>query len=586
MKNLELYIQKYLMSLANKGYALGTQENYRVHLFSFAKWLRGKKINSDTISYYRLYLTSSKITKVTQNKYLITLRSFFSFMDREGHPIFSKEKIELAKVPERQINFLTSSQVKRMLNKVKMVKINKRLKFERAKERAILELLFSCGLRVSELCNLDRERVNIKRGEFTIIGKGGKGRLVFLSEEAKFWLKKYLRLRQDKHPALFVNSLRRRKKNNRLKSWIVQKVVDKYARKAYIPMKVTPHMLRHCLHKDSRIVLNRDLISAEELFLKKKTSVVSLNFQNNKFADGKITRYFSHKANSLLQIWASGREIICSPKHTFFTISQKGISPVEAKKLKVGMYIAGIKKINTVGKKYFPDNLWRLIGYIIGDATLSEARHGIIISEKRKDYIDFYEKLIKKTLNINPTITKSKNTRSYSLNIYNVKFLKQMRKLGITQKQPDRRVPQSLFKATNKEIASFLAGYYDAEGNSGTIQMFSSSKELLKDIQILFLRLGIDSFLYQRERIVKLPQGHKIKNSIFVLYICQKLSQTFFKKHIKTLKTGIFIKNISVYEKLPYDKLPIQPLINSLYKEFIPHNKGFVNFLGKKYGIL
>ncbi len=247
---LNLHIQKFIATLDNKGYSQCTQRNYRLRLTVFAKWLRGKKITKDSIDYFRFNLSTKGLSKSSVNTYFIAIRSFLTFMEKQNKPIFSKDRVELAKVPDRQINFLTSSQVRKMLNIIKPVKQNKKLKLIRARDRAILELLFSCGLRVSELCNLKREQINLNREEFTIIGKGGRSRLVFLSDTARFWLKKYLKLRQDKYTPLFITPKKGKVRGHQIDMARVNKIVDKYARKAEIPMKVTCHVLRHAFASD------------------------------------------------------------------------------------------------------------------------------------------------------------------------------------------------------------------------------------------------------------------------------------------------------------------------------------------------
>lgn len=157
-------------------------------------------------------------------------------------------------------------------------------------------------------------------------------------------------------------------------------------------------------------------------------------------------------------------------------------------------------------------------------------------------------------------------------------FLRRLRKIGIIQNSNKRRVPPLLYTASQKEIRAFLAGFYDAEGDSGTIRLFSSSKDLLKDVQFLFLKLNIDSFLYERNRKVKLPQGHFIQNKIYTLHILQKPSQILFKKIIPTLKSKTSVKNNFVDSKLP-----TQPLMKHIYGDILKKAEGLNEYLGKKY---
>ena len=145
-----------------------------------------------------------------------------------------------------------------------------------------------------------------------------------------------------------------------------------------------------------------------------------------------------------------------------------------------------------------------------------------------------------------------------------------MRKIGITEKSPLRRVPKTLFSQNKENIRHFLAGYYDAEGNEGSsIRFFSTSKMLLKDVQMLLLTLGIDSHLYTRLRKVKLPKGRIIDNVIYILQILHKPDQELFKKTIPTLKK---ITPVDVFEG---DKVPVREMLKDIYFSL---NKKWHNF--------
>jgi len=312
----------------------------------------------------------------------------------------------------------------------------------------------------------------------------------------------------------------------------------------------------------------------------KEVSVLSFDFAKDKIVRGKIVRHFSHKSTSLVQIWASGREIVCSPAHTLFTVSGSGITPIRADELKPGMFVAGVKSVRYRGHRIHPPAFWRLVGYIIGDGTLSEARRGIIINEKDKRLADFYVRLVKKVTGRAPTITRFQDRRSFGINIYNVDFLKKLRELGITQKSPKRRLPLSLLKATTQEIGACIAGLYDAEGNDGTtIRIFSASKDLLKDVQLVLLRLEIDSSINERFRSVKLPQGRTIEHTMYVLHVLQKPSQERFKKLIPTLKhTNILPRNVDW-------KLPTQPIFQRHYRTARQTNAGLGTEGARRYKV-
>ncbi|MDP3143257.1 MAG: tyrosine-type recombinase/integrase [Candidatus Omnitrophota bacterium] len=172
----------------------------------------------------------------------------------------SADKIELGKQSERQVVFLENNELEQLLN------APDEFSFKALRDRAILELLFSTGLRVSELCALNRDSINLKSGEFAVRGKGDKVRLVFLSETAKTALKNYLEKRRDVDEALFVRNIKNPAKldNLRLTSRSVERLVQYYAAKAGLSKKVTPHTLRHSFATD--LLMNgADIRSVQEL---------------------------------------------------------------------------------------------------------------------------------------------------------------------------------------------------------------------------------------------------------------------------------------------------------------------------------
>ncbi len=558
-----------------------TLRNYNHYLRRFADFCepRGvtkpEDIDFELVRQYRLHINrltdkaGKNLKQITQNYHIIALRAFLKYLAKRDISTLPAEKIDLAKTPSRMVEFLDSDELQRLFDAAK----EEKEEILRLRDTAILLTLFATGLRVSELCSLKRDQINFKRNEFTVRGKGDKLRLIFLSDEAGKALQAYLKKRDDNSKFMFIahkqvglgNSAEKEmqsfgKDAQGLTARTVQRIIKKYAMLAGIMKKITPHTLRHCLEKNTRITLNSGVLSAEQLYNQNWKTVVSLNFSNNKTIKGKITRSHSHEENELLQIWASGRELLCTPHHSLFTFSAKGITEVNAGQIKPGMFLAGIKKISYKGNQQFDSRLWRLIGYILGDGLLSDARRGIIITEKDKKFVDWYAELIKQVTGRAPTITRLKYSKSYCLNIYNVAFLQKMQKLGLQKKSPERRVPQQLFSATEQEITAFLAGFYDAEGNKGLIRIFSVSKELIKDIQILFLRIGIDSNLAKRQRKVKLPQGKIIKNTIYTLHVLQQPSQLLFKKFIPTLKNKtIILPNFVDW------KLPSQTIIQQIY---------------------
>lgn len=233
-----------------------TLENYRrylVHFAQFAKVKHPSEITAELARRYRIALHratdahGARLKVITQMYYLIALRSFLKFLHKRDIPTLAPEKIELGKVREREIDFLEPEEMDRLLAAPEGDAISE------MRDRAILETLFSTGLRVSELCALNRSNINIDKGEFGVMGKGGKLRIVFLSDRAKDALKKYLDKRDDIDDALFVahqTGARKTKNAARLTSRSVQRMIKKCAAKAGIVKKVTPHQLRHFFATD------------------------------------------------------------------------------------------------------------------------------------------------------------------------------------------------------------------------------------------------------------------------------------------------------------------------------------------------
>ncbi|HNW71367.1 MAG TPA: tyrosine-type recombinase/integrase [Candidatus Paceibacterota bacterium] len=241
-----------------KGSSLKTVENYERYLnrfLEFGKITKPKDITDSVVREFRLFLnrqasgnnraTGETLKKKTQNYYLIGLRIFLKYLAKHKIESLPAERIELAKVPERSLDLIDPDELNRLLvapdgNSIKSLR-----------DRAILYLLFSTGLRVSELCSLTRD-INFSSGEFSIRGKGGKVRVVFISDEAKKTISDYLKERKDMDDALFVKVGDEKSKNEKegLSRRSIERIVKHYAIKAGISKKVTPHVIRHCFATD------------------------------------------------------------------------------------------------------------------------------------------------------------------------------------------------------------------------------------------------------------------------------------------------------------------------------------------------
>ncbi|MFH1714278.1 MAG: tyrosine-type recombinase/integrase [Candidatus Nealsonbacteria bacterium] len=260
-----------------KGLADKTQENYKRYLDKFVLWLQSirkhdllpHELTSEHIWAYRLYLSrfqsqnGHSLKKVTQNYYLIALRAFLGYFVAKDVLSIPPEKIALPKDAraEKTVKFLNLDQIEKLLTAPKTTEK------DGLRDRAILESLFSTGLRIAELVALNKEQFsNIKDKkdfEIGIIGKGSHPRTVYFSERAINWIKKYLEARKDKEKALFTNYRSRSDADTRLTSRSIERIVKKYAILAGVPIFTSPHTLRHSYATD---LLNQgvDLRSIQE----------------------------------------------------------------------------------------------------------------------------------------------------------------------------------------------------------------------------------------------------------------------------------------------------------------------------------
>lgn len=231
-------------------------DHYLTRLLDFAgDDITVSDITPELIRKWRLWLnrlgtnTSDELQKTTQNYHLIALRSFLKFCAKRDIPTLAPEKIELAHTVRNQVTFLNEQELVRLFAQPDLSKL------AGLRDRAILELLFSSGLRVSELVGLDRDHINLKRREFMVRGKGQKDRPIFISPEAAKWIDHYVQKREDNTRPLFVRYSGRRQVDlsgnyHRLTARSVQRLVARYALLAGITKHVSPHTLRHSFATD------------------------------------------------------------------------------------------------------------------------------------------------------------------------------------------------------------------------------------------------------------------------------------------------------------------------------------------------
>lgn len=231
-----------------------TVENYDRYLKRFLSWAKISspvQISNDVVRNYRLYLNrlTPPLKKITQAYHLIALRNFLKYLAKRDVKTLTADKIELGKNGDRHIDFMENEEIERLLDSANGNNI------KNLRDRALMELLFSTGLRVSELCSLNKESVNLKRGEFAVRGKGDKIRVVFLSEPARRSLENYLGQRKDIDEALFVRNskiqnISSKNEDLRLTPRSIQRIVKHYATKAGLVKNIHPHTLRHSFATD------------------------------------------------------------------------------------------------------------------------------------------------------------------------------------------------------------------------------------------------------------------------------------------------------------------------------------------------
>lgn len=244
-------IEEFLEHLEiEKGRSRRTIDNYARYLKRFEGFARVADpgdITDDLVRKYRLWLNRENLDRKTQNYHLIALRMFLKYLVRRDVRSLTAEKIELAKTPAREIDLIDEDDMELLLQAPAGDSL------QGLRDKALLEMLFSTGLRVSELCGLDQDSVNLNKDEFSIRGKGGKIRVVFVADTAKAALKAYLTKRGDVNSALFV-SVPKGKNTvsdpSRLTPRSVQRIIKHYAVKVGISKKVTPHTLRHLFATD------------------------------------------------------------------------------------------------------------------------------------------------------------------------------------------------------------------------------------------------------------------------------------------------------------------------------------------------
>lgn len=271
LSSLKLDFLEYLE--LERNVSQNTIENYNhylVRFLEFAGEIKPSDIDLPLIKKYRLHLsrwkdpqTGSPLKRKTQNYFMIALRAFLKYMIRMDISTLPPEKVELGEIEDSPLKVLENKDLEQLLDAPDQTKL------DGMRDRAILEALFSTGLRVSELAALNCDSINFERREFPIVGKGGKERIVFLSEEAAATVQKYLEMRHDEYKPLFIRFQGRQDpsddgENMRLTTRSIERIVEKYVKQVGLTIKATPHTLRHSFATDL-LVNGADIRSVQEM---------------------------------------------------------------------------------------------------------------------------------------------------------------------------------------------------------------------------------------------------------------------------------------------------------------------------------
>ncbi|MDO8573846.1 MAG: tyrosine-type recombinase/integrase [Candidatus Daviesbacteria bacterium] len=245
-------------------------DHYLKRFLDFSGNINPKDIDLNLVRKYRLYLSrwtdpklKRNLKRNTQNYFMIALRAFLKYLAKSDIKTLSPEKVELGDADPRPLKVLDDASLKSLLGAPDLTEKSG------IRDRAILETLFSTGLRVSELASLNTDTINLQRKEFGIVGKGGKERVVFVSNSAASWLEKYLEVRKDTFKPLFIRFQGRVDLENggekmRLTPRSIERIVEKYVKRLGFSVKATPHTLRHSFATDL-LINGADIRSVQEM---------------------------------------------------------------------------------------------------------------------------------------------------------------------------------------------------------------------------------------------------------------------------------------------------------------------------------
>jgi len=476
----------------------------------------GLQPNLESLNLWLDELLKRGLSSSTLSVYTYDVLSYFELMMHD----IDERKLKLLKkrLPPRnvgEVDFLTDDEVARLIASTPS-----------PIRRLIYALCYAYARRLGEVLALTKKDVDLEKDTitFTIMKKRREEKATY---ELEPWIKEML---------LKYESILGKNRLFEITARAVEIGFKKDCSRAGIEARgrnLRPHILRHCLHPETRIAVPDGILPARLLFFR-HSPVLSFDLNSMRIVKGEVTGRECHLAGKLLSVWAGGRELVCTPNHRVFALTEEGIKEVQAGDLKVGDYIAGVRRIFVEGARRILDpQLWRLIGYYTGDGNFHA--NAITLHEKDEKIVNYYIDLCLK-LGFSTTKAREKARNSYRLYINSRALCSLIESLSLNVHSKRRRVPEILYAATDQEVSEFIAGFCDAEGDAGSnfIRFSNTNKELLKDVQMLLLRLGIQSSLEKKVGKVKLPQGRVIDRRIYALVVSGDMED--FLKRVPTLK--------------------------------------------------
>ncbi len=493
-------LKEFMASIA--GLSENTRRNYEATLLMLNDVSAGNEPTDEEIA---AFLAKYKTASMQRHK--AAIKYYLEFMDRKWP--FGRHQFPVSK--RHSIRYVPPLRIPDLIKAT-----------GNADDAMAIKTIFNLGARISELMGITRD--NIQPAGVIVLGKGGAEKLIPTTPNFNAELMAYAGGTQGRifpHNYAYYN-----------------KLIKKVGQDAGIK-NLCLHMLRHCLSPDTMIVTPDGAWSLFDCYTKEDASILSVNMTTGEVNHGRITEKVTHQQQNMLEIWAGGRRICCGPQHRLFKSNfVGGIKEICAKDIRRGMYLAGVRRIEPVGKIFYPPEVWRLVGYFLGDGYLREREIGF--SDKSEGNLQYYKKILS-NLGVESKIAPYTDRGGLKLTLSNKYIEGFFREIGLSS--INRRVPLQAYQSRESDIACLIAGFYDAEGNEGSsCRLFSSDVRLLQDMQMLFLYLGIGSSLGGQWRMVTLPQGGEKHSHIYTLNVCSDIKS--FQSKIPTLKAVHGQRNI------------------------------------------